>query len=167
MQKSQNSIMVNFLSAKTLKTGQDTELELVVVVCVSISDDPYHVFFLCIPKSTKPITLSPMLVGSHSFLGYFHPVNSPLPPSLPPSLPPCRYMVDAADHEKLDAAKNELHSLLDKPQLSGIPVSKNSRITNCWSGSSTGPHDSLSIVGNSKCADVAFDINFVSSIFIN
>lgn len=32
-------------------------------------------------------------------------------------------MVDAADHEKLDASKNELHSLLDKPQLSGIPVS--------------------------------------------
>lgn len=31
-------------------------------------------------------------------------------------------MVDAADHEKLDASKNELHSLLDKPQLSGIPV---------------------------------------------
>ena len=34
-----------------------------------------------------------------------------------------RYMVDAADHEKLDGAKNELHSLLDKPQLAGIPVS--------------------------------------------
>lgn len=33
-------------------------------------------------------------------------------------------MVDAADHEKLDGAKNELHSLLDKPQLSGIPVSR-------------------------------------------
>ncbi|XP_057296709.1 ADP-ribosylation factor-like protein 8B-A [Hydractinia symbiolongicarpus] len=32
------------------------------------------------------------------------------------------YMVDAADHEKLDAAKNELQSLLEKPQLSGIPV---------------------------------------------
>jgi hypothetical protein len=32
-------------------------------------------------------------------------------------------MVDAADHEKLDGAKNELHSLLDKPQLAGIPVS--------------------------------------------
>lgn len=32
------------------------------------------------------------------------------------------YMVDAADHEKLDASKNELHSLLDKPQLAGIPV---------------------------------------------
>ena len=31
-------------------------------------------------------------------------------------------MVDAADHEKLDASKNELHSLLDKPQLAGIPV---------------------------------------------
>lgn len=31
--------------------------------------------------------------------------------------------MDAADHEKLDASKNELHSLLDKPQLAGIPVS--------------------------------------------
>ena len=31
-------------------------------------------------------------------------------------------MVDAADHEKFDASKNELHNLLDKPQLSGIPV---------------------------------------------
>ena len=32
------------------------------------------------------------------------------------------FMVDAADHEKLEAAKNELHSLLEKPQLAGIPV---------------------------------------------
>ena len=32
-------------------------------------------------------------------------------------------MVDAADHEKLDAAKNELLALLEKPQLNGIPVS--------------------------------------------
>jgi len=31
-------------------------------------------------------------------------------------------MVDAADHEKLEAAKNELHQLLEKPQLTGIPV---------------------------------------------
>ena len=31
--------------------------------------------------------------------------------------------MDAADHEKLDASKNELHSLLEKPQLAGIPVS--------------------------------------------
>jgi hypothetical protein len=31
-------------------------------------------------------------------------------------------MVDAADHDKFDASKNELHNLLDKPQLSGIPV---------------------------------------------
>ena len=38
---------------------------------------------------------------------------------------PYRYMVDAADHEKLDASKNELHSLLEKPQLAGIPVSSN------------------------------------------
>lgn len=32
------------------------------------------------------------------------------------------YMVDAADHEKIEASKNELHSLLDKPQLAAIPV---------------------------------------------
>lgn len=31
-------------------------------------------------------------------------------------------MVDAADHDKLEASRNELHSLLDKPQLAGIPV---------------------------------------------
>lgn len=33
-----------------------------------------------------------------------------------------RYMVDAADHEKLDQTRSELHSLLEKPQLAGIPV---------------------------------------------
>lgn len=33
-----------------------------------------------------------------------------------------RYMVDAADPEKVEASKTELHSLLDKPQLHGIPV---------------------------------------------
>ncbi|XP_069759459.1 ADP-ribosylation factor-like protein 8B-A isoform X2 [Narcine bancroftii] len=32
------------------------------------------------------------------------------------------YMVDAADFEKIEASKNELHNLLDKPQLQGIPV---------------------------------------------
>ncbi|RMX58994.1 hypothetical protein pdam_00018162 [Pocillopora damicornis] len=32
------------------------------------------------------------------------------------------YMVDAADHEKLEASRNELHGLLEKPQLAGIPV---------------------------------------------
>lgn len=31
-------------------------------------------------------------------------------------------MVDAADHEKLEASKIELHNLLEKPQLAGIPV---------------------------------------------
>ena len=31
-------------------------------------------------------------------------------------------MVDAADHEKLEASRNELHGLLEKPQLAGIPV---------------------------------------------
>uniref|UniRef100_H2UF51 ADP-ribosylation factor-like 8A n=1 Tax=Takifugu rubripes TaxID=31033 RepID=H2UF51_TAKRU len=33
------------------------------------------------------------------------------------------YMVDAADPEKIEASKNELHNLLDKPQLQGIPES--------------------------------------------
>lgn len=33
-----------------------------------------------------------------------------------------RYMVDAADQEKIEASRNELHNLLDKPQLAGIPV---------------------------------------------
>ena len=37
-------------------------------------------------------------------------------------------MVDAADQEKIEASKNELHNLLDKPQLQGIPVSP------AWSG---------------------------------
>ncbi len=32
-------------------------------------------------------------------------------------------MVDAADHEKFEQTKSELHSLLEKPQLAGIPVS--------------------------------------------
>ncbi|KAL3307631.1 ADP-ribosylation factor-like protein 8B, partial [Cichlidogyrus casuarinus] len=32
------------------------------------------------------------------------------------------FMVDAADHAKFDLSKNELHNLLDKPQLEGIPV---------------------------------------------
>ncbi len=32
------------------------------------------------------------------------------------------YMVDAADQDKLEASKNELLQLLEKPQLEGIPV---------------------------------------------
>ncbi|KAG5889830.1 hypothetical protein JTB14_023155 [Gonioctena quinquepunctata] len=32
------------------------------------------------------------------------------------------YMVDAADSDKIEASRNELHNLLDKPQLAGIPV---------------------------------------------
>lgn len=36
----------------------------------------------------------------------------------------CSYMVDAADKEKIEASRNELHNLLDKPQLQGIPVRK-------------------------------------------
>lgn len=33
-----------------------------------------------------------------------------------------RYMVDAADRDKIEPSRNELHNLLDKPQLQGIPV---------------------------------------------
>ncbi|XP_066207085.1 ADP-ribosylation factor-like protein 8B [Saccopteryx leptura] len=32
------------------------------------------------------------------------------------------YMIDAADRDKIEASRNELHNLLDKPQLQGIPV---------------------------------------------
>ncbi|KAI8590561.1 ADP-ribosylation factor-like protein 8A [Geranomyces variabilis] len=32
------------------------------------------------------------------------------------------FVLDAADHEKLPAAKAELHQLLEKPQLASIPV---------------------------------------------
>ncbi|KAL1923727.1 uncharacterized protein VTP21DRAFT_8707 [Calcarisporiella thermophila] len=32
------------------------------------------------------------------------------------------FVVDAADHEKLDIARTELKNLLDRPQLAGIPV---------------------------------------------
>lgn len=35
---------------------------------------------------------------------------------------PNSYMVDAADQDKIEASRNELHHLLDKPQLAGIPV---------------------------------------------
>lgn len=33
-----------------------------------------------------------------------------------------RYMVDAADPDKIEASRNELHNLLEKQQLTGIPV---------------------------------------------
>jgi signal recognition particle receptor subunit beta len=33
-----------------------------------------------------------------------------------------RYVVDAADAGKLDASKREFKALLDKPQLSSIPI---------------------------------------------
>ncbi|KAF9182397.1 ADP-ribosylation factor-like protein 8B [Haplosporangium sp. Z 767] len=32
------------------------------------------------------------------------------------------FVLDAADHDKLDAARTELRNLLDKPQLANIPV---------------------------------------------
>lgn len=39
-------------------------------------------------------------------------------------------MVDAADQEKVEASRNELHNLLEKPQLQGIPVSVSNYATN-------------------------------------
>jgi hypothetical protein len=33
-----------------------------------------------------------------------------------------RFVVDAADKEKLDSAKKELHDLISKPQLANIPL---------------------------------------------
>jgi ADP-ribosylation factor-like protein 8 len=33
-----------------------------------------------------------------------------------------RFVVDAADHDKLEAAKSELKALLDRPQLVHIPL---------------------------------------------
>uniref|UniRef100_A0A8D1YPZ2 ADP-ribosylation factor-like protein 8B n=1 Tax=Sus scrofa TaxID=9823 RepID=A0A8D1YPZ2_PIG len=40
------------------------------------------------------------------------------------------YMIDAADREKIEASRNELHNLLDKPQLQGIPISPFSGLFN-------------------------------------
>jgi ADP-ribosylation factor-like protein 8 len=33
-----------------------------------------------------------------------------------------RFVLDSADHSKIPAARTELHTLLDKPQLASIPV---------------------------------------------
>ena len=40
-----------------------------------------------------------------------------------------RFMLDAADAPKMEASKEELHALMSKPQLAGIPVQKHSVIT--------------------------------------
>jgi len=34
----------------------------------------------------------------------------------------CRYVVDAADFDNLSVSRSELHDLLSKPSLSGIPL---------------------------------------------
>lgn len=34
----------------------------------------------------------------------------------------CSYVVDAADHENISISKSELHDLLSKPSLNGIPL---------------------------------------------
>lgn len=48
--------------------------------------------------------------------------------------------MDAADQEKIEASKNELHNLLDKPQLQGIPVSAPPPPTPAWgAGRGGGP----------------------------
>lgn len=54
----------------------------------------------------------------------------------------CSYMVDAADKEKIEASRNELHNLLDKPQLQGIPV----RVFCFFKVQFVGPHLVLHIV---------------------
>lgn len=43
-----------------------------------------------------------------------------------------RYMVDAADRDKVEASRNELHNLLDKPQLQGIPVRGGEHLHSVW-----------------------------------
>lgn len=35
---------------------------------------------------------------------------------------PCSFVVDSADKEKFESAKKELHDLISKPQLVGIPL---------------------------------------------
>lgn len=52
-------------------------------------------------------------------------------------------MVDAADQEKIEASKNELHNLLDKPQLQGIPVSCCLGRAPCGGGGSMRPSPGL------------------------
>ena len=34
----------------------------------------------------------------------------------------CSYVVDAADHDNLSISRSELHDLLSKPSLGGIPL---------------------------------------------
>lgn len=48
------------------------------------------------------------------FVLILHPLFAPLYRN--------RFVIDAADHDKLDAARTELRNLLDKPQLATIPV---------------------------------------------
>jgi len=35
---------------------------------------------------------------------------------------PCSYVVDAADHDNVSISRSEIHDLLSKPSLSGIPL---------------------------------------------
>lgn len=60
-------------------------------------------------------------------------------------------MVDAADREKMEASRNELHNLLDKPQLQGIPVRGN-----LWS---LAPQKTLMISEKSHEADHKWRLN--------
>ncbi|KAJ6668272.1 hypothetical protein lerEdw1_015649 [Lerista edwardsae] len=61
------------------------------------------------------------------------------------------YMVDAADREKIEASRNELHNLLDKPQLQGIPVS-------LWAGSSLPEYAfQVLVLGNKRDLPNALD----------
>ena len=45
----------------------------------------------------------------------------PVPPVVP--APILRsFMIDASDHSKFEESKRELHALLERPQLDGIPI---------------------------------------------
>ena len=56
-----------------------------------------------------------------ALLGFCQIENHPLI-FLSALLETCSFVIDAADHDKLDAARTELRNLLDKPQLASIPV---------------------------------------------
>lgn len=84
-------------------------------------------------------------------------MSSLFPPSSPPpfapelesaELTPLRtsYIVDSADKDSFPAAKAELHALLEKPELQGIPVlvrpfasPSNLRLSLTRHGGATGP----------------------------
>ena len=82
----------------------------------------FGLLFLAFPSSF-PLLFLPFLFSYFScflFLGS-HFSSSPLFFSFPFSFS-LRYVVDAADHDKFETTKKELHDLLSKPPLSRIPL---------------------------------------------